>query len=455
LWVTGREAVAIVGARAVALAVTVATIRREAAVGWCAVWFWIAILPAGALGFVSRLVLYQDHRVYLAGVGLAWMGGHLAAGVLRWAAARSAMRAAAAVAVIVVIAAAVKADTARTGVWASRGSLWDDVLAKYPASLMAHNGKGMEAFDAGRYEEARDWFERAVHITPGYAEGHNNLGTTLARLEDWDGAIAALMSALAIHPGYTEARVTLGKVYERINRPDLALEAYDRVLRDDPGYVVLLAHTAWLLGQMGRPTEAVERYQRAVATGRADLDTAMDFGVLLLRLERWSEAEQVFATVATRDPNLYQARFNLGTALEGRGDWDRAVDEYRRAAELSARDPDPIFRIGVLFSKQERWEEAAAAYDEALTRDSRHAPTHMNLGILAERLGDVPGAIGHYEAVLRAPASRPGDAVLQARARDVLAALRGVPKADGGRAESTALRGHRPPSSPGSAGQDH
>lgn len=424
LWVTGRDAVVIVGALAAALAATAAVMRRDGVLGWCAVWFWIAIIPVGALGFVTRLALYQDNRVYLAGVGLAWLGGQVAAVSLRWGAARPAMRVATALAVILVIAAAVKADAARTAVWADRASLWDDVLAKYPASLMAHNGKGMEAFEAGRFQEATEWFDRAVRISPGFAEGHKNLGVTFARIGDWDRAIAALEFALSMDPGYAEARVNLGKVYEHLRRPDLALEAYDRVLRDDPGHTVLLARTAWLLVQAGRPADAVERYRRVLATGRADPESVMDYGVLLLSLERWGEAEQVFSELTAREPTSYAARFNLGTALEGGGDWDRAVDAYRRAAALSATDPDPVFRIGVLFSKQERWKEATAAYDEALTRRPGHAPTHMNLGILAERLGDLPRAIDHYEAVLRTPVSGPGDEALQARARDAVGQLR-------------------------------
>lgn len=424
-WVSGREALVITGSLVLALAVTLALIRRNARWGWCAAWFWVGILPAGALGFVSRLTLYQDNRVYLAGVGLAWCAGHAMAATLRWASARPAGRIAAAVAVIAMIGVAVKADAARTAVWADRASLWDDVLAKYPASLMAHNGKGMVAFDAGRFEEARDWFERTVRLSPGYAEGHKNLGVTLARLGDWDRSIAALEFALSLHSEYLEARVTLGKVYERIGRPDLALQAYDRALADDPGHTVLLARTAWLLAQMGRPLEAVERYRGVVATGQADPETVMDYGVLLLGLERWDEAERVFSPLAAGAPASYVARFNLGTAQEGRGAWERAVETYREAAALNAVDPDPFFRIGVLFSKQERWRDATAAYEQALARKPDHAPTHLNLGILAERLGDFSGAVKHYDAVLRIPASGRGDEVLQARARDAVAELRG------------------------------
>ncbi len=253
IWVTGGEAVALVGALAVALAATVVAIRRQGDLGWSAAWFWIAILPAGALGFVTRLYLYQDNRVYLAGVGLSWCVGHLTVALIRRAQAFPATRVAAAVGVVVAIGLAAKADAARTAVWADRTALWNDVLAKYPTSLVAHNGKGLVAFEAGRFDEARDWFERAVRLSPGYAEGQKNLGITYARAGEWDRAIGALQRALTIDPRYTEARVNLGKVYEHVGRPDLALDAYDQVLRDDPTRADVEARAAQLREQMGRP----------------------------------------------------------------------------------------------------------------------------------------------------------------------------------------------------------
>lgn len=251
--VAGGEAAAVVGALVVALGATVVAIRWKADLGWCAAWFWLAILPAGALGFVTRLYLYQDNRVYLAGVGLAWLVGVLAAALIQRVRASPAARVAAALGLVGAVGLAAKADAGRTAVWADRAALWDDVLTKYPASLPAHNGKGLIAFETGRFDEARDWFERAVRLAPGYAEGQKNLGITYARRGEWNLAIGALQRALAIDPRYSEARVNLGKVYEHVGLPDLALDVYEQVLRDDPTQADAEARAARLRNRMGRP----------------------------------------------------------------------------------------------------------------------------------------------------------------------------------------------------------
>jgi tetratricopeptide (TPR) repeat protein len=265
-----REAAVLLTGLGVAIAVTVWLARVRPRYAWCAVWFWAAILPLGALAFTSRLTLYQDHRAYLGGIGLAWLVGHtLVLAARRWCAGRGA-RVVLAVTVIACVVVTVRVDAARTAVWASRVTLWDHVLATYPTSIMAHNAKGIQALEAGRLDDAKNWFVGALKLAPGFSEAHKNLGIVFSRQGDWDRAAAALEFALAINPHYSEARVNLGKVYEHVGRHDLALEAYDRLLADDPGELAVLKRTAYLLEQQGRWADAAARYRAVLGQNPSD-----------------------------------------------------------------------------------------------------------------------------------------------------------------------------------------
>ncbi len=432
-----REGMWLVAGAAGALAATIAVLWVHHRMGWCLVWFWAAIAPAGALAFISRLTLYQDSRGYLAGISLAWLvGGVLAAAGRRWVASSGGgwrVTAARAMVWIIVLAgtvSAVGADTSRTAVWTNGVTLWDDVLAAYPGSIMAHNAKGLQSLEAGQLDAARDWFERALRLAPGFSEAHKNIGVVFARLGDWDRAAAAFEFALKINPQYSEARVDLGKVYEQVGRPDLALDAYDRLLRDDPGNVAVWERTAFLLEQRGDLEGAAVRYRRVVEMDPGHREARMSLGTVLLRAGRWADARAVFEAVLAAEPNSYAARVNLGAALDGLGAWDRALEAYQRAAALQPSDPDPYFRMGVILSKRERWAEAAQMYQRALERDLRHFSTHMNLGLVAERLGDVRGAIAHYRRVLATAPPTPAYEPLRRQAEDAVTALKGALGAD-------------------------
>jgi hypothetical protein len=83
-WTIGTtEALWLLGGILGAAVATVVVLRTHRRLGWCLIWSWVALLPLTPLPTVSRVTLYQDHRVYLAGVGLAWAVGGLIATVVR------------------------------------------------------------------------------------------------------------------------------------------------------------------------------------------------------------------------------------------------------------------------------------------------------------------------------------------------------------------------------------
>jgi tetratricopeptide (TPR) repeat protein len=238
--------------------------------GWCLAWFWISLMPLAALPLVSRLTLYQDHRVYLAGVGLAWLMGRVLAVATRGVRWRSATGIVAALGVLVALGIAVRADAARTAVWRSADRLWEDVLAKYPDSVLGQNHRGIRALNAGRLDDARDALERSLRVVPRFSPTHNYLGILYAKLGDRDRAIAEFETAVSLNTYYATARLNLGNAYEQQGRFDLALEAYERDLPDGPWARDTLERSARLLEKQGRVADALDRYRRLLAVEPGD-----------------------------------------------------------------------------------------------------------------------------------------------------------------------------------------
>ena len=264
----GEGALLVLGGIGVALA-TWGVFRLDRRMGWCVAWFWVALLPLAALPVVSRVTLYQDHRVYLGGVGLAWMFGRVAVlGANRLRPFRS-IRVAAWLGAGGLIAAALVADAARTAVWINADRLWDDVIEQYPDSLLGANHVGLRLLNAGQLDQAREMLERSARIEPRFPMTHNYLGIVYAKLGQRDRAIAEFETAVRLKPYYATARLNLGNAYEQSQRPDLALDAYERGLPDGPWAIETLRRSARLLERQGRFDEARERYRRILAIDRS------------------------------------------------------------------------------------------------------------------------------------------------------------------------------------------
>ncbi len=397
--------------------------RVDRRVGWCLVWFWTSLLPVAVLAFVTRLTLYQEHRVYLGGVTVAWIAG----GFLVWCAKNAARHRVTRVAAMVLLAglimAAVRADAVRTVVWSDSEHLWEDVLAKYPRSALGYNARGLRLLEAGRVEEAREAFERSLKLDPGLASTHNYLGTLYGRSGEIERAIAEFQIALVMIPGDEQARINLGKAYEQAGRSDLAFAVYEQLLRDRPNAGPALERMGVLLERQGRLAEAAERYRKVLAINPTDEQASLVLGGVWLRLAHWDDAREVLSAVVSRHPDSYMARLYLGGALEGLGQPDEALDTYRAAATIRPENPDPHFLMAVVHSKCGRWADAESEYERALALDPSHFSSHLNLALVAEQLGDRARAAAHYRAfVATAPPDAPYDAP-RGRAKDALTRL--------------------------------
>ncbi len=265
-WTIASTEGAVLIAGLIAAAASTATLWRwDRRLGWCVAWFWISLVPLAALPWVSRLTLYQDHRVYLAGIGLAWAVGGLLLRIEPALAVRPGLRVGAGIVLVVSVVASVAADMARTAVWSNADRVWAHTLAQYPASILARNHQALRWLETGERTKAREAFEVSVALAPDFPVTHNYLGVAYAQQGDVDRAIDEFRTAIRLSPLFINARLNLGNAYERTGQWDLALAAYEQGVPDAPWAVDLIERAAKLLTRMGKPDDALARYRRIVA----------------------------------------------------------------------------------------------------------------------------------------------------------------------------------------------
>ncbi|MFZ5861905.1 MAG: tetratricopeptide repeat protein [Nitrospirota bacterium] len=256
------EGAALIAGAAVAAALTVAVFRFDRRVGWCVAWFWISLLPLAALPWVSRVTLYQDQRVYLAGVGLACAAGELARRIGVWCAPRRMLVVLAGLAAVATAAGALWTDRSRTMIWRDADRLWAYTLSVYPTSILARNHLALRLVETGDLAAAREHLETSAAFAPNFPATHNYLGIVYARLGELDLAIVEFNTAVRLSPFFGTARLNLGNAYEKAGRQDLALAAYETDVPDQPWAVQLLERSATLLTRMGRYEDARLRWAR-------------------------------------------------------------------------------------------------------------------------------------------------------------------------------------------------
>jgi tetratricopeptide (TPR) repeat protein len=128
-------------------------------------------------------------------------------------------------------------------------------------------------------------------------------------------------------------------------------------------------------------------------------------------MQRWDDAISQFKLVL--DDIFYQghneARLNLGLAYYGRGDYPKALDEFRPLLLASSRDPRPRYNIGRVYLAMGKTELALAELSRTVELFPAFVPGHYQLALAYQKDGKVSQSRSAFSEVVRlAPDSELG-----------------------------------------------
>ena len=206
-----------------------------------------------------------------------------------------------------------------------------------------------------------------------------------------------------------------------------------KAIDEDPNNYQAWFDLGFVLNGLGRTDESIAAYRKSVAAKPDVFESNLNLGLMLVRANN-PEAEQFLraATILkpTAHPEEGQARawLALGHLLENRKPED-ALQAYRKASELTPKDPEPHLSAGLLHERQREFSDAEAEYKLVITLDPHSIDPHnddpqtteaaiglTNIYMKSGRLGDAAPLLR------RLAAERPGDAGIHLQLGRVLAA---------------------------------
>jgi tetratricopeptide (TPR) repeat protein len=96
--------------------------------------------------------------------------------------------------------------------------------------------KAYQASLAGTYDEAIDYYKKAIGINPDFAAAHANLGVTYMNKGNLNEALVTLQKALVLDAENAGAHYNLGLVYDKMGRTDEAIGAYEKSIAINPSF---------------------------------------------------------------------------------------------------------------------------------------------------------------------------------------------------------------------------
>jgi len=259
-----------------------------------------------------------------------------------------------------------------------------------------------------------------------------------------NGLLLITLSAWLAACAFAQTHTTVRHYKERVDDtpPEIA-QAEDAIQKNDfTGAEALLTkaldkdpnnYQAWfdlgfVLNRLARTDESIAAYRKSVAAKPDIFESNLNLGLMLARGNN-AEAEQFLRAATILTPTDHteegQARAWLALAhlLENKKP-DDALAAYRKASELTPKDPEPHLSAGLLHERQKEFSDAEAEYKQALTLDPHSTDPHSaEAAIGLTNIYMKSGHLGDAEPLLRRlAAERPDDAGIHLQLGRVLAA---------------------------------
>jgi len=130
------------------------------------------------------------------------------------------------------------------------------------------------------------------------------------------------------------------------------------------------------------------------------VDQAVALAVDLMKQGRFSDAEQICASMLELEPDNAAALHYSGILAHQRGDRDRALALIGQSLERSPLQPDWYSNLGIVLQANGQFEGAMEAFRRAIALNPDHANAHNNLGVLHKLYGRYDEAEASYRTVI-------------------------------------------------------
>ncbi|XP_052873324.1 protein O-mannosyl-transferase Tmtc3 [Anopheles cruzii] len=255
----------------------------------------------------------------------------------------------------------------RNADWESEYSIFMSGLKVNQRNAKLFNNVGHALESEGSFEEALQFFHKAVSVQEDDVGAHINVGRTYNHLKMFKEAELAYLKAKSLLP-----KAKPGESYQA---------------RIAPNHLNVFLNLANLISKNATRLEEADLLYRQAISMRSDYTQAyINRGDILIKLNRTKEAQEVYERALLYDsanPDIY---YNLGVVFLEQGKASQALAYLDKALEFDPEHEQALLNSAILLQELGRPELRKIARErllKLLAKDEANERVHFNLGMLA------------------------------------------------------------------------
>ena len=185
------------------------------------------------------------------------------------------------------------------------------------------------------------------------------------------------------------AKADLGLIYIQYGNLRAGLKKLIEAEKLDPGNADIQHELALANKDLGIYGEALVHFKKALVLRKEFPDAQNNMGTLYLLTREWDLAIECFkkavGNVTYGTPHF--AYNNLGLAYYNKGAYQKSINSYQKALEISPSYSICYSNLGLVYETINRWEKAIDAYKKAISYYPEYPAAHLSLGKCLLRIG--------------------------------------------------------------------
>ncbi len=281
--------------------------------------------------------------------------------------------------------------------------VWSATAQESPEQTLK---QAIDQHQSGDMEHAIQGYRKYLQIHPDAADVRSNLGAALASNGLYDEAILEYQAALKGGPRNPRVvRLNLALAYYKAGQISKAVTELAALHRAQPAnqQVTLLLADCWL--RQEEDAKVIELLTPVEKQNPNDLAIAYLLGTALLRNKQTERGQKVIDKILRSDDSA-EARLLMGTTKLNALEYNAAIADLQKAAELNPKLPDVYSYLGRAHMDSGDMAAARVDFEKELQQNPNDFESNLNLAVLLKLEQDYDGARKLLDRALRV---RPGD----------------------------------------------
>jgi arylsulfatase A-like enzyme/Tfp pilus assembly protein PilF len=220
--------------------------------------------------------------------------------------------------------------------------------------------------------------------------------------EQLDAALEQITQVIEQDPAIMEARQIRGRILLKQNKVEEAIAEFKEALNIDPDYESAIFSLAEAYKKAKKYDEAIAGFKRLMQMDARDSKPPFNLGDIYLELKDIDKAIPYLQKSIQIDPEHSAMAHNLlGAAYIEKKNLTQAEHEINEALKIRPRIPDAYHNLALIFEAKGEFTKAIEQYKKEIELHPAAYPTHFNLALLYRNMGMKEEQVAHLEEAIK------------------------------------------------------